>query len=228
MSKDIEEKKAEATEEGFATVQNSLNRFEQFFEDNQKAIGFGFLAIIVIIGLGWLYKTQISDPNKVEAQGDMFSAQYYFEADSFRLALDGDGINSGFLKVIDEYGSTTAGKLACYYAGVCYLNLGEYENAKKYLGDFSSDDEILNSYAAGLIGDAEVELGNEDAAISQFKKAIAFKNKVTAPVFLEKLGNVLEKQGKADEAIAAYQQIKDEYPMSPIAQGVDKYINSVK
>lgn len=228
MSKNIEEKQDKVAEEGFASVQNGLNRVEQFFEDNQKPIGIGFLAIIVVFALGWLYKTQYVEPQKSEAQAQMFFAQYSFEADSFRLALDGDGLNPGFLAIIDEYSSTPAGNLARYYAGVCYLHLGEYDNAKKYLNDFSSDDQILNSYAVGLIGDAEVELGNEAAAISQFQKAVKFGNKVTAPVFLEKLGNLYEKQGKAEEAVAAYQQIKDDYPMSPIAQGIDKSINSVK
>lgn len=228
MSKEIEEKQVKATDEGFAQVQNSLNRFELFFENYQKPIAIGFVALIVIFALGWVYKTQVVEPNKKEAQAQVFQAQYYFEADSFALALNGDGINSGFLQIIDEYSSTPAGELACYYAGVCYLNLGEYENAKKYLSDFSSDDEILNSYAVGLIGDAEVELGNDEVAISQFKKAVGMKNKVTAPVFLEKLGNLYEKLGKTDEAVAAYQSIKDEYPMSPVAQGVEKYINAVK
>ena len=228
MSKNIEEKQDKVAEEGFASLQNGLNRVEQFFEDNQKPIGIGFLATIVLFALGWLYKTQYVEPQKSEAQAQMFFAQYSFEADSFRLALDGDGLNPGFLTIIDEYSSAPAGNLARYYAGVCYLHLGEYDNAKKYLNDFSSDDQILNSYAVGLIGDAEVELGNEAAAISQFQKAVKFGNKVTAPVCLEKLGNLYEKQGRAEEAVAAYQQIKDDYPMSPIAQGIDKSINSVK
>lgn len=229
MSKETEEKKqAQATEEGFASVQNGLNSIEQFFEDNQKPIGIGFIVLVALIALGWIFKTQYIEPQKKEAQAEMFYAQYNFEADSFRLALEGDGMNSGFLKIIDDYSSTPAGNLARYYAGVCYLHLGEFENAKKYLSDFSSDDDVLNSYAIGLIGDAEVELGNDDAAIAQFKKAIAEGNKVVAPIFLEKLGNLYEKLGKTDEAVKAYQQIKDDYPMSPVAQGVDKFINAVK
>ncbi|MCI5777201.1 MAG: tetratricopeptide repeat protein [Bacteroidales bacterium] len=228
MSKqETEEKSVKATEEGFATVQQSLNKFELFFEDHQKAIGIGFIAVIVVIALGWLVKTQYLNPMQEEAQKEIFQAQYYFEADSFNLALNGDGMNCGFLKIIDEYSSTKAGKLATYYAGVCYFRLGDYDNAKKFLSQFSSDDEILSTMAIGLIGDAEVELGNDDAAIAQFKKAADKGNKVTAPIFLEKLGVMYEKQGKADEAVAAYTKLKD-YPMSAQAQMADKLINSVK
>lgn len=228
MSKqETEEKNVKATEEGFATVQQSLNKFELFFEDHQKGIGIGFLVIIVAIALGWLIKTQYFNPLQDEAQKEIFQAQYYFEADSFNLALNGDGINSGFLKVIDEYSGTKAGQLARYYAGVCYFKLADYDNAKKLLAEFSSDDEALQTMAIGLIGDAEVELGNDDAAIAQFKKAAEKGNKITAPIFLEKLGVMYEKQGKPDDAIAAYTKLKD-YPQSPQAQLADKLINSVK
>ncbi len=225
--KDIEEKNVKATDEGFATVQQGLNKFELFFEDHQKAIGIGFIAIIVVIALGWLVKTQYLNPLQDEAQKEIFQAQYYFEADSFNLALNGDGINSGFLKIIDNYSSTKAGKLANYYAGVCYFKLGDFTNAKKYLADFSSDDDILNTMAIGLIGDVEVEMGNLDAAIAQFKKAADKGNKVTAPIFLEKLGAVYEKQGKTDDAVAAYNKLKD-FPTSSQAQLADKLINSIK
>ncbi|MBQ2321443.1 MAG: tetratricopeptide repeat protein [Bacteroidales bacterium] len=228
MSKqETEEKNVKATEEGFATVQQSLNKFELFFEDHQKGIGIGFLVIIVAIALGWLIKTQYLNPLQDEAQKEIFQAQYYFEADSFNLALNGDGINSGFLKVIDEYSGTKAGQLARYYAGVCYFKLADYDNAKKYLAEFSSDDEVLQTMAIGLIGDAEVELGNDDAAIAQFKKAADKGNKITAPIFLEKLGVMYEKQGKPDDAIAAYTKLKD-YPKSAQAQLAEKLINSVK
>ena len=228
MSKqETEEKNVKATEEGFATVQQSLNKFELFFEDHQKGIGIGFLVIIVAIALGWLIKTQYLNPLQDEAQKEIFQAQYYFEADSFNLALNGDGINSGFLKVIDEYSGTKAGQLARYYAGVCYFKLADYDNAKKYLAELSSDDEVLQTMAIGLIGDAEVELGNDDAAIAQFKKAADKGNKITAPIFLEKLGVMYEKQGKPDDAIAAYTKLKD-YPKSAQAQLAEKLINSVK
>lgn len=228
MSKqETEEKNVKATEEGFATVQQSLNKFELFFEDHQKGIGIGFLVIIVAIALGWLIKTQYLNPLQDEAQKEIFQAQYYFEADSFNLALNGDGINSGFLKVIDEYSGTKAGQLARYYAGVCYFKLADYDNAKKYLAEFSSDDEVLQTMAIGLIGDAEAELGNDDAAIAQFKKAADKGNKITAPIFLEKLGVMYEKQGKPDDAIAAYTKLKD-YPKSAQAQLAEKLINSVK
>ncbi len=228
MSKETEAKEAQAVEQRLENIESALNNSEQFFEKNQKVIAYVALAIIVIAALVWLFKSQYLEPREQEAQKEIFNAQYYFEADSFRLALDGDGINNGFLYILDEYSSTPAGKLANYYAGVCYLQLGEFENAKKYLNDFESDDEILNSMAICLIGDAEVELGNNDAALSLFKKAADKGNQITAPNALYKLGILNEKLGNTEDAKAAYKQIKEKYPASSFASSADKYLESVK
>ena len=228
MSKKETEIEIQEADQRLENVENALNKAEQFFEDNQKGIAIGAVAILAIIAIIWAAKTQYFAPLNHEAQKEMFNAQYYFEADSFAKALNGDGVNLGFLQIIDEYSSTDAGKLAQYYAGVCYLNLGDFENAKKHLKAYSSDDETLNSMAIGLTGDAEVELGNDNAAVDLYNKAIKKGNKLTAPMFLLKLGNLYEKQGQKDKALKAYQTIKDEYPASNLASSIDKYIQSVQ
>lgn len=228
MSKETEEKEIKAAEENLANVQNALGKAEQFLEDNQKAFAYGAIAIIALVAIVWCLRTQYFEPREQEAQKEMFAAQYNFEADSFNLALNGDALNSGFLKVIDEYGSTKAGELANYYAGVCYLQLGDFENAKKYLSDYDGEDPILASYAVGLCGDAESELGNYDAAVSLYKKSVGMGNKVVAPIFLQKLGLLYEKLGKPAEAKAAYAEIEESYPNSVTAPQAAKYMQSVK
>ena len=90
-------------------------------------------------------------PLEEDAQTEMFMAELYFQKDSFALALNGDEQYEGFLSISDDYGLTKAGNLANYYAGLCYLNLGEFENAIDYFSDFSSDDIILSSLALGCI-----------------------------------------------------------------------------
>ena len=46
----------------------------------------------------------------------MFKAEEYYRMDSLQKALNGDGINWGFVRVIKEYGGTDAGNLARFYA----------------------------------------------------------------------------------------------------------------
>ena len=40
------------------------------------------------------------------------------------------------LDIIHEYSGTPAANLANYYAGMAYLNIKDYQNAVKYLGNF--------------------------------------------------------------------------------------------
>ncbi|MCQ2215751.1 MAG: tetratricopeptide repeat protein [Bacteroidales bacterium] len=221
-------KQDQQAEKGFQEVELALTRTEMFIEKNQNTILITAAVILLLIAGVWAYNSLYREPLKKEAQASIFNAQYYFEADSFALALNGDGVNDGFLQVIDNYGSTPAGKLAKYYAGICYLNLGQFSEAKDMLNSFSSDDEALNTMAKGLIGDAESELGNAEAAISAYKKAANADNEIASPIFLKKLGDAYRAAGNKAEAKAAYQQIKDKYSRSNVARDVEKLIATVE
>ena len=152
-------------------------------------------------------------------------AELYFQKDSFNLALDGDGQYAGFLDIVDDYGSTNVGQLANYYAGLCYLNIGEYENAIEYLEDFSSNDIILSSLALGCIGDAYMELGDIDDAMDAYEYAIEnSENEFTTPRFMMKLAMIYELNGDYTEALNLYQNIKQDFKESIEASGIEKYI----
>lgn len=221
-------KKEQQVEKGLENVEQTLGKTEQFIERNQKSIMIGALAVILVFAIIWMAKILYMEPMAEEAQSNMFNAQYYFEQDSMRLALEGDGMNAGFLQIIEEYGSTPAGNLACYYAGVCYLKTGDYENAKKYFKAFSSDDDMLSSFAEGLYGDAESQLGNNSEAISAYKNAVAKGHTLVAPIYLMKMGALYESMGNSAEAKACYDKVKTLYPRSMQAASAEKYSLSVK
>ncbi|NJK87388.1 MAG: tetratricopeptide repeat protein [Bacteroidales bacterium] len=110
-------------------------------------------------------------PAEKDAQNEMFMAEKYFEADSFQLALEGDGSYLGFLDIIDEYSVTKSANLSHYYAGISYLHLGEYEDAIKHLKKFNANDVYISTIAIGAIGDAYQELGELDESVSFYLKA---------------------------------------------------------
>ena len=91
------------------------------------------IVVVVVVGGFFGYKYLISGPRAEKAAAMMFVAEQQFAGDSFALALNGDGNFAGFLEVIDRYGSTDEGNLARHYAGICYLRLGEYQQALDYL-----------------------------------------------------------------------------------------------
>ena len=218
-------KKVEKIEEQIIAVESALSRSERFLEENYKIV-IGIIVGIIIVVLGVFgYIKYVKEPREREAQSQIFMAQRYFEVDSLNLALNGDGNALGFLAIADEYGSTKAGKLANYYAGISYLKMGNFDNAITHLEKFKSKDEIVSSMAIGAIGDAYLEKGDQDKALSQYEKAAKNKeNTFTTPLFLMKAGLVHELKGQWKEALEIYKRIKNDYYKSYEAQEIDKYI----
>jgi len=221
-------KKKENTEEKIEAVEQALTKTERFFEENQKPIMIGVGAIILVVLLVLGYQKFIAAPREIKAQNEIFMAQNYFEQDSLYKALNGDGQYAGFLEIIDKYGSTKSGNLAKYYAGVCYLKMGEFENAIKYLKKFDSDDPLTSSMALGAIGDAYLELGKNDKAISYYKKAAAKENEFTTPAFLFKAAMTYELDNDYKNALELYEKIRAEYPRSYEGRDIDRFIAKAK
>src|ERR1700744_2787371 len=141
-------------------------------------------------------------------------------------APNGDAINAGFLKVIARYSGTKAADLASFYAGSCYLKLGDFNNAVKYLKDFSTSVKQLQERDYGLLGDAYSELNRKEEAAEQYKKAGTYfeKDELLSPEYLFRSGYLYESMGKTQDAIAMYRLIKDKYPTSQRGADIDKYL----
>ncbi|OAV43331.1 tetratricopeptide repeat protein [Lewinella sp. 4G2] len=198
-----------------------------FFERNKTIILGAIVGLILLIAAFFIYQTLVKAPAERNAQAYLMKAQSAFERDSFAIALEEPAPGEyGFLDIIDEYGGTKAGNLAQYYAAVSYLNLGQFDAAKEFANRFDADGALLPAMKAGVIGDAESELGNYDAAINQYKEAVAASgdNYVTAGYYLSKLGQLLQNQGRNDEALEAFRRLKRDFGRSPAAVDADKYI----
>jgi tetratricopeptide (TPR) repeat protein len=222
-------KEKEETTAAVPTVDSALTRTEKFIEENQKTLTYVVLGILIVVGGYMGFHRFMLAPKETEAQKAIYQAEIYFAQDSFRLALDGDGTNLGFMNVIEDYGITRTASLASYYAGICYLNLGEYENAIEYLKKYKGDDEIIRPLALGAMGDAYAELGvNEDAAKSYMKAAKTSENGFTAPMFLLKAGQVYEELKEYEAAVKAYERIKKDFGKSSEGASIDKYIARAK
>lgn len=222
-------KKSDNTEEKIIAVEEALSKTEIFIENNQKIL-ITILGAIALLVLGYFgFQRFILMPREKEAQSQMFMAEKYFEQDSLRLALNGDGQYPGFLQIIDDYGMTKSAKLAHYYSGIIYLNQGNFQEAIDHLKKFKNDDSMLAPMAIGAIGDAYMELGRQEDAANQYMKAAkTFKNDFTTPAFLQKAAWAYEDAGKKDKSIEALEKIKTEYPRSAEARDVDKYIARLK
>ena len=221
------------TAEVFNTLDESASKAEDWAVKNQKNI-FILVGLAAAIVLGYLgYNKFIAEPKANEAMNEMFTAQKYFEEavngtakDSlYNLALAGGDGKYGMLDIVSEYGSTPAGNLANYYAGMAYLNLKDYTNAVKHLSDFKTDDAVLGPVAKGGIGDAFVQLNQPEDALGYYEKAIeASTNDYTTPMYLFKAANVALGLGQADKALKYFKRIKEEFSSAAEATNIDVFI----
>ena len=124
---------------------------------------------------------------------------------------------------------TYAGNLANLYAGLCYANLGKWNEAAQYIEKFDSKGDMMISPAAeGALGNVYAHLNQLDKAVSHLKNAAEkADNNSLSPSFLIQAGEILESQGKAEEALKLYQQVKTKYFNSMQYQSIDKYIERV-
>lgn len=191
---------------------------------NQKLITGVIAAVVVLIVAFFVYKYFIQAPNEEKGQQSIYTAEQYFGIDSFNLALNGDGQKDGFLQVISKYGGTKAGNLAHYYAGRCYLEMGQAKEAIKHLEKFSGSGTDLEYTAQGMLAGAYADDGNVDKALSTYNKAVKNKNVFYTPFFLRSASIVAYEAGKAKEAIDFELKIKQEYPGSQQFRDTDKYL----
>ncbi|HNS16628.1 MAG TPA: tetratricopeptide repeat protein [Bacteroidales bacterium] len=222
-------KKKDKAEENILAVEEALSKTEVFIEKHQKILYIIIFAIIVIVLGIFGFKRLYLAPREKDAQSQMFMAEKYFEKDSLRLALNGDGNYLGFLDIIDDYKLTKTATLAHYYSGLCYLHLGEFQNAINYLEKFKSKDHIVSSMAFGALGDAYLELDNREKALNYYLKAADHNtNAYTTPMFLLKAGMTYELKGDYTEALKLYERVRDEFKTSSEFRNIDKYIARVK
>lgn len=222
------------TAEVFNTLDETASKTEDWVAKNQKMI-LGIVGAIAIATIGYvLYNKYVVEEKESKANNEIFQAQQYFQQavdatakpDSlYNLALKGGEGKLGFVGISEQYAGTDAGNLANYYAGMSYLNLGDFKNAITYLENFKSDDAILKPLALGAIGDAFSETNKVDDAISYYKKAAeASENDFTTPRYLMKAAQLNLAAGKKAEANKLFVEIKDKYETSKEGMNIEAFI----
>ena len=225
------------TAEVFETLDQNASRTEAFVAKYQNVIlaGIGVITLTVLSYLA--YVAYVSTPQEADAVSELNQAQYYFnlalnEEDASQLynrAINGGGGKYGFLDIIENYGNTPAAALATYSTGMAYLNTKEYEKAINYLKDFSSDDVLLSSLANGAIGDAYLQLGQEEEALDYYQKAFSGSdNAFTTPKYLFKAGLVSGSLNKNTVALDYFKRIKTDFSDAPEAQQIDIQIGRIE
>jgi tetratricopeptide (TPR) repeat protein len=206
-------------------VAESIDKAEHYVRENKKSLSIIGIAILAVVAAYLGYNQFIVKPQEEQAREEMFVAEQYFGQDSIALALKGDGSYPGFEEIVENYGSAPSGNLAQYYMGMSQLKKGDFEAAIESLKSYDAEDDITGALALGAIAGAYSELGNNDEALSYFKKAMDYdENNFTTPLFMMKAALVYELKNDPQSALDLYNQIKNDYPTSTEARDIEKYI----
>ena len=215
------------TVERHAEQPEVVERAKDVWSQYSKPITIALTALIIVVGGYLAYKYLFQKPKEEKAAEAVFKAQQYYGVDSFRLALNGDGLNPGFLKIISSYSGTKASNLAHFYAGASYLQLGDPANAVRQLKDFSTDSKPIKARAYKLLADAYAETGKNSDALDNYKKAAhAFEDDdqnaseylFMAAYFAARVMN------NKQEAITLFKELKDKFPKTQYGFDSDKYL----
>jgi len=204
-------------------IEETVSKTDQFYNEHKKTI-WTVVCVAVVVALAvFAYIKLIYQPKCAEAVQQAFPAEQSFAAGEYELALNGDGNVLGLADVISEYGAK-AGAAVFMEAGVCALQLGQYEDAISYLKRYNGKEPILAARALACQGDAFVALENYPEAAAAYRKAAAKADNEFASAYLLKAGLVYEQMGDKAEAVECYEIIKDKYAGTPEGYEIDKYI----
>ncbi|MET0393186.1 MAG: tetratricopeptide repeat protein [Chitinophagaceae bacterium] len=204
-----------------------IGQAKDFWTRNSKLIlGVGVVLLLAVGGY-FVYQNYFRKPKEEKAADAIMKAELYFRADSFRLALNGDGQNLGLLRVMDRYSGTSAANLAAFYAGVCYVKLDDNDNAIKYLKKFSTDAKQVQQRAYKLLGDAYGDKGNGKEALEYYKKAAHHfeddQTRSAEALFLAAyMASTVLKDQK--EAVELFKELKEKFPRTREGSEADKYL----
>ena len=206
-----------------------LGKSEAFVIKHKKPIISAVAAIILCVVAYLAYSTFVTAPKEAAADKAIFKAEQYFANGDLETALNGDGINAGFMEVIENHGGTNAANIAYAYAGVCQAQLGNFDEAITLLKKFDGNDKIIAPMVKYALGNSYAHKGEYKKAISTLLDAAdEAENLAVTPKCWMDAAAMYEKTGNSDKALELYKRIKKEYPQSPEASNIDKLINSAK
>ena len=198
-------------------VNESLTGTAQKIEKNKKVLTWAAALVLGLVAIGAAYYYFVHMPNKEKA------TELVGKADRELIVMN-DTVNA-----LKDY-EAAAGDVdrAAVNAAIILYQQGKYQEAAKYLEDYSAAGTIVGPASQSLLGDCYVNLKQLDKAVSAFDKAIKLSdgNELLVPVFMRKKATVLHELKKYAEEADLYQSLKDNYPayLSAYSFNVDKYI----
>lgn len=193
--------------------------FTSFLKRNMTAVIAASILFVAVIGGGIFYYLY-SQAQEAEAQELLVYAEQQFRQGEFETALWGDDatLRTGLVDIINNFGRTNAGNLARYYAAVAESELGNYEDALRYIERFDPPRGILGVGPISFHAVVLSNLGEFSRAADIFQKAAEWDiNEATTP---QNLFHAAQAAMEADDIARAKRlvdRILNEYENSQVA-----------
>jgi tetratricopeptide (TPR) repeat protein len=190
-----------------------------FLKRNKTAVIAACLVFVLVVGGGVFYFFY-SQAREAEAQELLVYAERSFQQGEFEAALWGDDVQLrvGLIDIINSYGRTSAGNIARYYAAVAEAELGNYDEALRYIERFDPPRGILGVGPISFHAVVLSNLGEYSRAADVFERAAEWDiNDATTP---QNLFNAAQAAMEADEISRASRlvnRILKEYEDSQVA-----------
>ena len=190
-------------------------------QNTTKVIGI-FAGVIVIIAAIIGY-TVYSGQQENKAQAALAKAEQYMVNEEWEKALNGDVADgtAGFASITSNFGGTDAANMASYYAAVSSMNLGNNEDALKYIRKHTPPNDVIGIGAITLHAVIESNSGNfKEAGDLYLKAANVVSSETNTPQHLLLAAQQYMAGDLKADAKKAINRIISEYPDSQPANAV--------
>jgi predicted negative regulator of RcsB-dependent stress response len=211
--------------------------------DNQSKLTAAAIALAVVVALvigGWLftnYRNQQANQElssalqkynaPIRPAGEPASPQVLSYATGAERAK---AANADFARVADKYSYTRNGRIARYFEGITFHDLGDDAAAEKQLQQVAGSwDKEIASLAKLALASIYQDTGKTQQAVDLYKslaeKPTTTVGKTTAEF---ELANLYENNHQPLEAIKIYERMQKDSPTSPVGQLASQKLQALR
>lgn len=202
-----------------------VERFQLWLQAHlREVIG---AAVVLLLAIGGVLYWNILQKQRAETAATLLARVVtYYDNGDYERALYGDTAKTirdepvrGLVEIVQEYGSTEAGRVAAFYAGSAYLLQGEIAKARPYFERAATAKAplVLVGAYAGLAACTEEE-GKLAEAAQLYERAAT----IGAPLGIAEryrffAAYCYERAGNTQKAVQLYRQLLQENEFSDFA-----------
>lgn len=202
-------------------VNDTLTGISEKVQNNPRTILWGSLIVTAIIAVILIYVYVVREPGKNAANNAIGQAD-------IELLMGNDSVALAKYQQVAANEGYDGANLARLNAAILLYKDKKYEEAIKYLNDYSAAESIIGASSKSLEGDCYVNLKKYNEALDCFKQAVKISdnNPHYTPAFLLKEATVYRELKDYKNEAAVYELIDRDYPNYGAEVGIDlkKYL----